>query len=207
VPVSSLIMVCEMTGSYDLLVPLMLAEGITFVLLRRVAIYRRQLHSRVDSPAHRDEVTVDILESVQVKDVYEPGAELTSVRARDSLRQVMRVLSGASYPAVLVRDAQDRLVGLIALDAIQAAIFEEGLEDLMVAADVMSAPEKLSLEDDLHKALHHFLVCGSTVLPVCDSSSEGYPMVGVLTQVQVTKAYDDAIEQRLTQSPSATDNP
>ena len=35
VPLSSLVLVCELAGSYDLLVPLMLAEGIAFVLLRR----------------------------------------------------------------------------------------------------------------------------------------------------------------------------
>ena len=39
VPLSALVLVCEMAGSYDLLVPLMLAEGIAFVALRqRVAL-------------------------------------------------------------------------------------------------------------------------------------------------------------------------
>ena len=40
VPVSSLVMVCELAGSYDLLVPLMLAEGIAFVALRKRSLYR-----------------------------------------------------------------------------------------------------------------------------------------------------------------------
>src|SRR4029077_11802093 len=31
VPIASLVMTCELAGSYDLLVPLMLAEGIAFV--------------------------------------------------------------------------------------------------------------------------------------------------------------------------------
>src|SRR5690606_30808952 len=33
-PVSTLVMASEMTGSYELLVPLMLAEAVTFVILR-----------------------------------------------------------------------------------------------------------------------------------------------------------------------------
>ena len=41
VPISSLVMVCELAGSYDLLVPLMLAEGIAFVALRKRSLYRR----------------------------------------------------------------------------------------------------------------------------------------------------------------------
>src|SRR4029079_15287034 len=42
-PISSLAMVCELAGSYDLLVPLMLAEGIAFVALRRRSLYAAQL--------------------------------------------------------------------------------------------------------------------------------------------------------------------
>ena len=42
-PLSSLIIVCELAGSYDLLVPLMLAEGIAFVALRKRSLYHAQL--------------------------------------------------------------------------------------------------------------------------------------------------------------------
>ena len=43
VPIASLVMVCELAGSYDLLVPLMFAEGIAFVLLRSRSIYHAQV--------------------------------------------------------------------------------------------------------------------------------------------------------------------
>src|SRR5499427_11150082 len=52
-PLSSLVLVCELAGSYDLLVPLMLAEGIAFVALRRRSLYRAQLPTQRDSPAHQ----------------------------------------------------------------------------------------------------------------------------------------------------------
>ena len=54
-PLSSLIIVCELAGSYDLLVPLMLAEGIAFIALRRYNLYEAQLATRRQSPAHRDD--------------------------------------------------------------------------------------------------------------------------------------------------------
>ena len=54
VPLSSLIIVCELAGSYDLLVPLMLAEGIAFVALRHRTLYHAQLPTRRHSPAHQE---------------------------------------------------------------------------------------------------------------------------------------------------------
>ena len=54
-PLSSLIIVCELAGSYDLLVPLMLAEGIAFVALRRRSLYEAQVPTRRHSPAHSED--------------------------------------------------------------------------------------------------------------------------------------------------------
>lgn len=42
VPLAALVMVCELAGNYDLLVPLMLALGVAFVLLRKRALYESQ---------------------------------------------------------------------------------------------------------------------------------------------------------------------
>src|SRR4051794_2245091 len=55
VPLSAMVLVCELAGSYDLLVPLMLAEGIAFIALRKRSLYHAQLPSRRRSPAHRDD--------------------------------------------------------------------------------------------------------------------------------------------------------
>jgi hypothetical protein len=54
-PLSSLIIVCELAGSYDLLVPLMLAEGIAFIALRHRSLYQAQLPNRRYSPAHSED--------------------------------------------------------------------------------------------------------------------------------------------------------
>src|SRR5262249_40140093 len=43
VPFAATIIVCELAGSYDLLVPLMLANAITFSLLRRHSLYEKQV--------------------------------------------------------------------------------------------------------------------------------------------------------------------
>jgi CIC family chloride channel protein len=52
-PVSALLMACELAGSYDLLVPLMLCESIAFSALRNVSLYPAQLPCLRDSPAHQ----------------------------------------------------------------------------------------------------------------------------------------------------------
>ena len=65
-PLSALVLVCELAGSYDLLVPLMLAEGIAFVALRKRTLYHAQVPTQRDSPVHQISEAPDLLRSAQV---------------------------------------------------------------------------------------------------------------------------------------------
>jgi CIC family chloride channel protein len=196
-------MVSEMAGSYDLLVPLMLSEAVAFVLLRRVALYSSQLPSRLDSPAHHEDARADVLASIRVGDAFQRGARLAEVRPGAHLEEVMRVLASTVHPAVLVRDG-GRTVGIVPLATLQGTLYGAGLDALLVAADLMSAPSTLCPDDDLHASLNRLLHAGSGVLPVVDGQSGD--AIGVLTIADITRAYEDALAARAS-SASLTPRP
>src|SRR4029077_13036257 len=68
-PLTSIVMVSEMTGSYSLLVPLMLVCGLNMGLSRRWTIYEEQVSSPVDSPAHQGDFVIDVLEQLRVREI------------------------------------------------------------------------------------------------------------------------------------------
>jgi CIC family chloride channel protein len=80
-PLSALVLVCELAGSYDLLVPLMLAEGIAFVALRKRTLYHAQVPTQRDSPVHQVGDVPDLLRSVQVGEVMRALAPPESAEA------------------------------------------------------------------------------------------------------------------------------
>src|SRR5262249_61812144 len=49
-PISTIIMVSEMTGDYKLLLPTMWVSTLCFVLCRRWTLYEKQVPSRLESP-------------------------------------------------------------------------------------------------------------------------------------------------------------
>ncbi len=51
-PLAAIIMACEMSASYTLLVPLMLVSAIAILLLGRTGLYEKQVFTRLASPAH-----------------------------------------------------------------------------------------------------------------------------------------------------------
>ncbi|MCL6560841.1 MAG: chloride channel protein, partial [Firmicutes bacterium] len=67
-PLAVMIMVGEMTGSYTLLIPAMIATGIAYVTVGKNTIYESQVATPIHSPAHRNDYHFPLLERFQVQD-------------------------------------------------------------------------------------------------------------------------------------------
>jgi CIC family chloride channel protein len=122
VPLSSLVLVCELAGSYDLLVPLMLAEGIAFVALRRKSLYRAQVGTQRESPVHQQSTpTRDVLRETRVGAVMRmmsssgipTAAREHSVRADADLRTAAETMLANKLREVQVTDAEGQVIGLL----------------------------------------------------------------------------------------------
>jgi CIC family chloride channel protein len=119
-PLSSLVLVCELAGSYDLLVPLMLAEGIAFVALRKKSLYHAQLPTQRESPVHHAP-TLDLLRQARVAQVMRPvslgGVPVVAPELRvgpeDDLRSATQTLLTNKLREIPVTDATGQIVGLL----------------------------------------------------------------------------------------------
>jgi CIC family chloride channel protein len=187
-PVSSLVMVCEMAGTYDLLPSLMLSSGLAFVLLRRVSLYSKQPRSRFESPAHAGEESLDVLKRLRVREVFRRD-EVVTLRAKAALSHVIEAVLSApewqdSFP---VLDDAGALRGIVSGDLLRAAMKDETPGALIIAADVMLPVVQVSPDDDLHRALEQFLAAGLRELPVMENGK----VVGLLDESQITRAYHE----------------
>ncbi len=68
-PISTIIMISEMTGGYGLLAPAMFAVVTAFILSGKKTIFPAQVPSRLDSPFHADEFEPIVLRRVKTSDV------------------------------------------------------------------------------------------------------------------------------------------
>jgi CIC family chloride channel protein len=119
-PLSSLVLVCELAGSYDLLVPLMLAEGIAFVALRKKSLYHAQVATQRESPVHHTP-SLDLLTSAHVAQVMRAVsmtgvpvvAPAQMVRPDDDLRTATQTLLQHKLREIPVVDLAGQIVGLL----------------------------------------------------------------------------------------------
>ena len=190
VPLSALVMVCELAGNYDLLVPLMLSQGIAFVALRRRSLYESQLETQRDSPVHRDALLIDVFKAIRVKDLMTHGRPFVSFDPRTPALEMIRHVSDATWQDVFpVVGREGRMIGLVTGDSMRVLGTEGNHLPWALAADVMQPPVWVHPEDDLRKATETLVANDLREVPVVD---DDHAVIGFLDEREVAKVYLDA---------------
>jgi CIC family chloride channel protein len=187
VPLSSLVLVCELAGSYDLLVPLMLAVGIAYVALRRHSLYPAQPVSRRDSPAHRESLALDALAGVKVGAIMSVGKPWTSFSPDTPAAEVVRRVSDVPWQDVFPVVTGDGVIqGIITGEALRILAGSRELEAISIAADVMRPPVVVRAGDDARVGTQALLTAGLPEIPVVDDAGK---LAGFLGESEVATAY------------------
>jgi CIC family chloride channel protein len=194
VPIAALVMVCELAGSYDLLVPLMLSGGIAFVALRHRTLYRAQVATKRESPAHRDDLIYDVLRGIPVAEVVERSRPFVAFDARTPASSVVARIAGCEWQDTFPVLADDgKVIGTIDADILRATAASPEISDLAIAHDMMTSPAAVRETEDLHRALEALLTHGVRELLVLDEQGK---IVGFLDEADVARAYHDATAER-----------
>lgn len=197
-PISTIIMVSEMTGDYKLLLPTMWVSTLCFVLGRPWSLYQKQVASRLDSPAHRGDFIVDVLEGIHVSDVAFRKRE--TVLESLTMRQLMQLLPTTNQNYFPVVDATGHLVGIFSTDDVRSYLYDETVWQLAVARDIMTTTLiTVTPDDDLNTALRRFTSLNIDEIPVV-ATDDSRKLQGMLRRKDVIAKYNQqlAIHQQFT---------
>ena len=187
-PMTSVLIIIEMTSGYSLILPLMLANMTAYVLAR---------HWR-PTPIYEA-----LLEQDGVHLGFKRGAEeLESLRLEqftrgDALPQTFRLNAHADeivkgrhdQPTQLVSPVVDeagKIIGIITPDEMAILSSEPELLLLVNAADLMRPTVSVDVDDDLGLALQTMISSGLSQLPITD---RGGRCVGLVSEADIAKAY------------------
>jgi len=187
-PLTSIIIVFEITGDYGLVLPLMLAGTLaTFVADRMHAMsaYTMPLARAGIQLTRRGEV--DLLDTVPVRDVM--TRNLTSVAPEQSLARIHALLDRERHHGLPVVE-NGALVGIITLADIQRA--GGPLEDVTVAEAMTSRPATVTPSSPVSLAIERMAALGVGRLPVVDDD-DPTRLVGVFRRVGAVNAYHQAL--------------
>ncbi|MCJ7726522.1 MAG: chloride channel protein [Acidimicrobiia bacterium] len=187
-PLTSILIVFEITGDYGLVLPLMVAAAISTILAGRIrpeSAYTAPL-SRMGIHPVSGGVT-DLLDTVHVADVV--SRSFVSVAPTDTLGEVQATMQRNRLQGVPVTiDAT--LLGVVAASDVMRG---GGPSDQVTAMDVMTPnPATVTMKTPVSEALERMAALGIGRLPVVDEE-DSTQLVAMFRREDVVTAYHQAL--------------
>ena len=191
-PLTAVFLLFELTASYLVVLPvlfcvigaLVVVRALGMVSIDEVELERRGINLRAGREA-------SVLRSVRVGDVMRRDFEV--IPEGMPLRRILVLLAGSRQDYFPVVDAQRNMCGAVTFQELREVLFEEGLNDLVVAKDIVfDHPARLAVEDTLATAMELLAKRDITALPVMAAPGSAR-VVGLLKHDDVVAAYNSAL--------------
>src|SRR6185312_15905870 len=171
----------------------MWVSTLCFVLCHKWTLYDEQLTSRLDSPAHRGDFLVDVLEGITVADVkLETRA---TVFQGMKLGEIVQLIAASHQNYFPVVDTAGNFVGIFTSDDVRSHLFNDVVWQLANARDIMATRIiSVTPKDDLNTALRKFTELNLDELPVIDPNNSTR-LLGMLRRHDVIDCYNRKLSE------------
>lgn len=167
-PLTAIFLIAEITGGYELFVPLMITTAISFLITKNTldySIYTRELAEQDALLTHNKDQTV--LTLMKLDNVIEN--KFSKLSPHMTLGQMLHEGVAKStrnlFPVV---NNENELVGIVLLDDIREFMFDTSLYETTLVENFMhDAPDYIIYEEDnMKQVMHKFQNSGAWNLPV-----------------------------------------
>jgi CIC family chloride channel protein len=194
-PMSTIIMAFELSGDYQLILPLLLGTVVSVLvseIMQPDSVYHVMLTRRGLSLMRQR--TGDLLQTVHVSEVMD--GQVPTLRTDDVLRTAGEEMAAGGHQAFVMVAPDDprRLAGIVTLGDIERAR-RAGLPDGTRLAEIGTVAVHVVVpEDPISEALERMAEHGVGRLPVVDRRDRTR-LLGIVRQADVARAYYRAVQR------------
>lgn len=193
-PITSILILFEMTGDYRIILPLMLATVISTLLaerLSRESIYTMKLMRRgIRLEQGRD---IDVMQGVLVGEAMTTNVD--TVPATMTIDALIAEFQRTHHHGFLVVDENGELQGVVSLQDVERALAQKPANTLMVRDIATDSPAVAYPDEPMWVALKRMAPRDLSRLPVVDRQ-DPTKLVGEIRRRDIIRAYNVGIMRR-----------
>ncbi len=189
-PISTIIMVSELTGNYELLMPSMWVCTLSFLIALKWSIYQNQVTGKIYSQAHFGEYSHNIFRTITVKNSYVKSTKLKIFRHDTPIENILANLKNTSQELFPVINTDKHLVGTFYLKDL-VRLVQNPDHSVKTAEDILQQQNlKVNPNDTIEKAQRLMIKNHVDELVVVDDFENPDFVLGTLTFADIMTAYD-----------------
>jgi CIC family chloride channel protein len=186
-PMTSVLIIVEMTSGYSLILPLMIANMSAYVIARhyrREPIYEALLAQ--DGIQLHDRAVLDTLEELKLSQLVRRRKTFISFEPASHASALLRETADDAQHVFPVLGLGASLVGLIYVEDLAVLKSEPDLHGVVNAADLMRPPISVRTDDDLRTAFELMRTEGVHEIVVLDSIGA---IIGFIDEATIVEAF------------------
>ena len=190
-PMTAIFLIAEITGGYELLIPLIVTAAVSYGTIRgfeRYSIYTKRIAAQGALLTHDNDQAV--LTLLRTADLVE--RDFTPVRYDATLGDLVHLISTSRRNLFPVLDAQGRFQGVVTLDDVRSMMFDRSHYDTVKVYNVMkSAPAFVYMDEKMDSVMNKFESTQAWNLPVLDDENK---YLGFVSKSKIFSSYRDQLK-------------
>ncbi|MBN1769320.1 MAG: chloride channel protein [Prolixibacteraceae bacterium] len=188
-PMTAIFLIAEITGGYDLILPLILVSTISYItimIFEPHSIYTKRLAERGELLTHHKDKNVLVM--LDTEKLIETG--FIKLKDDETLRDFVRKVPLSKRNIFPVLDNEQKLVGVVLMENVRPIIFNRGLYDTTYVSDLMiSPPAIVDMNENMDSVMKKFQKTKAWNLPVTENGQYR----GFLSKSKIFNEYRDIL--------------
>ena len=168
-PLTAIFLIAEITGGYQLFIPLIITSSISFITMRffeKYSIYTKKLAQQGNLITHDKDKAV--LSFLKIEDVLETN--FLVVKENATLGELVKIIAHSKRNIFPVINNEDKFSGYVLLDDVREIMFDnEKYNEVFVKDIMMQPPDIVAMDDNMEQVMQKFKDQSIWNLPVIDN--------------------------------------
>ncbi|MFM7662047.1 MAG: chloride channel protein, partial [Bacteroidota bacterium] len=192
-PLTAIFLIGEITGGYDLMVPLMIVSSVSFAVSKKFEKHSMDVKTLADKgEVFTSDKDKNIIQSINFYNLVQQNYKTMALQ--DSTSEVVTIFATTDQKTIPVIDEHSVLIGVINFDDVKAFIFNPNHIKFMSIREIMSQPKELIvLEDKPEKIMKSIETSGKSILPVIHKGK----YFGFLSKIDVLESYRKRLKEMI----------
>lgn len=189
-PLTGIFLIAEITGGYDLIIPLMIVSTLSFAMVKHFEPFSMETKKMANSGqifTHDKDKNVLLL--LQTADLIEK--DIFRLYPEENLGNLVKVIAKSKRNIFVVTDKENDFLGIITLDDVREMMFRQDLYANVYVKNLMKpAPAVVNISDDMNTIMQQFDTSGAWNLPVLDDKK----YVGFISKASIFSKYRNQLK-------------
>ncbi len=192
-PLTAIFLIGEITGGYDLMVPLMIVSSISFAVSKKFEKHSMDVKSLADKgDVFTSDKDKNILQSIDFLALIK--TDIKTITIENSLENLIEYLSTSNQELFPVLDEKEKLVGIVDFDDIRSIIFNSFRVKYTLIKEILKQPiDIVQYDDGIEVVMEKFETTNQNTLTVIKYRK----FFGFISKIDILEVYREKLKEMI----------